>query len=235
MRTPLAIRSALTLLAFALAAGSAPRDAAAGPPCVCWAIDVGDATSLPWGEGAVGLRPDYDVSRMADDAMNVLEGKVSVLVRTETLRRATAYARHSEGERGVKARAALSDLTARVFASVLDVESRNVVPAFAWLDAGYLVAARAQAGLPLGFDGYAWALRGGEMLKASAEAQFVLAVMTAMGEENQARHRAHLRAAVEGAQPGTTLARNLLTYFGDGAATLEALRARVRATTPSQG
>ncbi len=213
----------LPLLSLTLAVET--PDATAGPPLICWQIDIGDEPSLPWGDGPFGVRKDYDLDRLVPDTLRLFEGKVSMLVRMETLRRATIYA-SPHGKGGARGRAAIWELTARLMAEVLDWEAKGVAAEPAWVVVGYLVASCAQADLGTGFDGYAWARKAKAFLAASPEAQFALALMTAMGEGNREAHEGHVKAALDGATEGSLLAKNLVTHLGGGAATLDEMRKR---------
>lgn len=74
------------------------RPALAGPPLLCHPFDIGAARSLPMGTG--GWRatdPSYDVTRVIDDTLALLGPETPVLVRMETLRRATIYAADHPG------------------------------------------------------------------------------------------------------------------------------------------
>src|SRR5215471_12437286 len=92
MRTAHSIlfRSLLVVTAITAAA----RPALAGPPFLCHPFEIGTAASLPWepGKDFWRGRADYDVARLVDDTMALLTPNTPVLVRMETLRRATFYA-----------------------------------------------------------------------------------------------------------------------------------------------
>ena len=87
-------RSVLLLVAFSFVF-AAPT--LAGPPLICQPINIGGASSLPWpsdGGNLIG-RPDYDVSHLVADTLSLLAPGTDVLVRMETLRRATIYAQRN--------------------------------------------------------------------------------------------------------------------------------------------
>src|SRR3954470_23579796 len=91
----LPVRCAIVLSILALV--SAARPAMAGPPFLCHPFDIDSAASLPWGDSSthgswLNARPDYDVHRLVDDTMTLLTPTAPVMVRMETLRRATIYA-----------------------------------------------------------------------------------------------------------------------------------------------
>ena len=80
------IVSALFLLAFA-------RPALAGPPLLCHPYEIGAAQSLPWqGHDWWPGRDDYKVANLVADTQALLTPDTPVIVRMETLRRATIYA-----------------------------------------------------------------------------------------------------------------------------------------------
>src|SRR2546429_8323872 len=65
----------------------------AGPPLICHPIEIGQAKSLPlidWNQKGTG---SYDLKNLSRDTLAILNPSTPVLVRMETLRRATLYAR----------------------------------------------------------------------------------------------------------------------------------------------
>src|SRR5207302_10108101 len=74
-----------------LLAGSA----SAGPPLICHAFEIGQAKSLPLASRSWNLSgsENYDTRNLAKDTLEILVPDTPVLVRMETLRRATLYAR----------------------------------------------------------------------------------------------------------------------------------------------
>src|ERR1700690_2508946 len=71
-----------------------PAVALAGPPLICHTINIGSAASLPWSSDTWNLsgKENYDLNRLAGDTLALLDANTPVLVRMETLRRATLYA-----------------------------------------------------------------------------------------------------------------------------------------------
>jgi hypothetical protein len=124
------------MFAMSLAAALfAARPALAGPPLLCFPFDIGAARSLPMGTG--GWRtvdPTYDVTHLVDDTLALLTPSTPVIVRMETLRRATVYASSNPKA----AEALLSALQAR--AAVRTAEAPLAV-----FDFGYLVETYKQA------------------------------------------------------------------------------------------
>src|SRR5438105_8557825 len=125
-------RLTLNLIVSALIAlGSAINTAYAGPPLVCREIEIGDAKSLPFnGKNPRDPGKGYDVKHLISDTLELLSPGTPVIVRMETLRRASVYAAEHPELR--------SDLLLGVTARVLDAESQDKPDALAWFDAGYL-------------------------------------------------------------------------------------------------
>src|SRR2546427_11765746 len=123
-------RFALTLIAAML---SFAVIAQAGPPLICHTIEIGRAKSLPWISHSWNLSggENYDTKNLVRDTLEILAPDTSVLVRMETLRRATLYAR--------KDPVAAKELLARLHARATSAESSGHPDALAWFDIGYLV------------------------------------------------------------------------------------------------
>lgn len=117
---------AATMFIFATAAQ-------AGPPLICHAFEIGNAKSLPLAGHGWNLSgsENYDTKNLAADTLEILQPDTPVLVRMETLRRATLYARQDP----IAAKALLAKLHARATSA----ESAGHPDALAWFDAGYLV------------------------------------------------------------------------------------------------
>jgi hypothetical protein len=73
----------------------------AGPPLLCHPYNIGSAASLPWGSNAsTGWEnPDasYNLKQLSADTLKLLDASAPVLVRMETLRRATIYGEKDHG------------------------------------------------------------------------------------------------------------------------------------------
>ena len=111
------------------------KPALAGPPLLCFPFDIGTARSLPMGTGGWrAIDPSYDVTRLVDDTIALLTPETPVIVRMETLRRATVYA---SADAGV-AEALLKALQARAAVPTADAP-------LAVFDFGYLVETYKQA------------------------------------------------------------------------------------------
>ena len=83
---------AVSLFVCAVLALFAPP-AQAGPPLICWPFEIGDARTLPWrGSTWSEANPDYDLRKLPGDTLALLTPSTPIIVRMETLRRATVYA-----------------------------------------------------------------------------------------------------------------------------------------------
>ena len=195
----------------------------AGPPLICHAIDIGDAKSLPWISHSWNLSggETYDTKNLVRDTLEILTPDTPVLVRMETLRRATLYAR--------KDPVAAKELLARLHARATSAESSGHPDALAWFDVGYLAETykqwigqnmphmtdgmRMDSNPAAGVDGYAMvkkaiALRGkGD----DPQMEFAAALITLAGPAEE--HRQQAQKAVAGAKSDPLLTRNLATRF----------------------
>ena len=200
--------------------------AMAGPPLICHAFEIGNAKSLPLSSSGWNLSGSetYDTKNLAADTLEILKTDTPVLVRMETLRRATLYAR--------KDPLAAKALLAKLHARATSAESAGHPDALAWFDAGYLVETYKQwigQNLPhmtdgmrldsnpaAGVDGYAWvkkaiALRGEALHGDDAQMEFAAALITLSGPNRE--HAQHAQKAITGAKADPLLARNLATHF----------------------
>jgi len=85
-------RRPLTFAAL-IAALLVARPVLAGPPLLCFPFDIGGARSLPMAAGGWDtIDPAYDVARLVDDTVSLLNANTPVIVHMETIRRATVYA-----------------------------------------------------------------------------------------------------------------------------------------------
>ena len=195
----------------------------AGPPLICHTIEIGQAKSLPWISHNWNLSgsENYDTKNLVRDTLEILGPNTSVLVRMETLRRATLYAR--------KDPAAAKELLARLHARATSAESSGHPDALAWFDVGYIAETYKQwigqkwmrvssdeQNPAAGVDGYALvkkalALRGPSQNGDNPQMEFAAALITLSGP--QAQHREHAQKAIAGAKTDPLLAQNLATHF----------------------
>jgi hypothetical protein len=222
------LRKIFSLKYFAAIAGALlvfSGPALAGPPLICHAIDIGSEQSLPWTSTGWNLsgQENYDVSHLVTDTLALLTPSTPVLLRMETLRRATLYGQ----QRTPVAKELLFRLEART--------RENPKDALAAFDFGYLVecyrqaswlhqhtdwlkasADPAGANLAMKIDGYTWVLKAITLRGSDPQMEFAAALMTTEGARSE--HERHLQNALAGAKADAMLARNLSSRFPKNAA-----------------
>jgi hypothetical protein len=214
------------LLAIALAIAAAVPAALAGPPLLCHMFNIGDAKSLPWGMGEKNWytpRSDYDTRNLVDDTAALLTDNAPVIVRMETIRRATLYS----GRNASLSQALLDRI--KTLAAGGKQGRRNALRLF---DYGYLIETVKQgsmmrelqdsAGSIKGLNGYDFIQEALRLRGNDPEMEFAAAVVT-IWPKNE-RHQAHFRKAVSGAPGDPLLTVNLLSHFADRGKTLAELR-----------
>jgi len=213
------IRLSLVVLSAVLGiAGSA----LAGPPLICHTISIGDAKSLPWTSESWNLAAgqNYDTRNLAADTLALLTPSTPVLVRMETLRRATIYARQDPQ--------AAKELLVRLYARATDSDRTGHPDALAWFDAGYLVECYKQwigrdlphltDGMRLdpnpaaNLDGYAWVTRAIGLRGSDPEMEFAAALIS-LTPPHSNDLRGHAQRAQAGASSDSLLAANLSSRF----------------------
>jgi hypothetical protein len=229
------ISLAATLLGFATLAQ-------AGPPLICHAIEIGQAKSLPWVSEGWNLsgQENYDLKQLVPDTLAILNPQTAVLVRMETLRRATIYAQ--------KDPQVAQDLLAAIRDRATTSDAQGHPDALAWFDAGYLVEVYKQANWlfekapgiignqhwvrsekqnpATGLDGSAWVAKAIGLRGSDPEMEFAAALVTLEG--NPGERQQHARRALEGAQSDPLLAQNLAARFGrNGDETLSKMLGKV--------
>src|SRR6266446_6021162 len=208
-------RFALTLIAATLSFAGAAQ---AGPPLICHPIEIGQAKSLPWISHSWNLSggENYDTKNLIRDTLEILAPDTPVLVRMETLRRATLYAR--------KDPVAAKELLARLHARATSAESSGHPDALAWFDVGYLAEAYKQwigqswmkvskdeQNPAAGVDGYALVKKAIGLRGSDPQMEFAAALITLSGPREQ--HRQHAINAIAGAKIDPLLAQNLAMRF----------------------
>lgn len=210
----------------------------AGPPLICHRFEINNAKSLPWTGGEWReVDPSYDLNRLAPDTLALLSADTAVLVRMETMRRATVYAVWSQRDREVGMKAGsdryAEELLAALRARAKAAPGESAEAARAQFDLGYLLASYQQAGYKgnrtaMNPEAYALVRQAGAALRDPA-VEFALALMT---RTKDPAHRGHIAKAVAGTEEGSLLARNLVKQFGEPGQTLAALRVQVAAARP---
>jgi hypothetical protein len=182
----------------------------AGPPLICHPIEIGKAQTLPWVDlNFQKANSSYNLQNLAKDTLAVLDAKPAVLVRMETLRRATLYARQDPQ--------VAKELLTRLRARATEAPA-NAGGVLAWFDFGYLTEAYKQwlgknePNPATGVDGYGWVKRAIEQRGSDPEMEFAAALIT-LGTAT-AEHRGHVQKALAGASTDALLEQNLASRFG---------------------
>lgn len=198
----LAISIVVILLGFT-------TSAQAGPPLICHPIEIGTAKSLPWVDWSRKASGGYDLKNLTRDTLAILDSDTPVLVRMETLRRATIYARQDSQ--------IAKELLTRLHVRAANSDASGHPEALAWFDVGYLAEAYKQwmgQGEPnpaSGLESYGWVKRAISLRGQDPQMEFAAALITVGGPEND--HQEHVQKAAGGAKIDPLLARNLATHF----------------------
>jgi hypothetical protein len=206
--------------------------AVAGPPLICHTIEIGNAQSLPWTNHGWNLseNANYDVKNLVSDTLAILNSDAPVLVRMETLRRATLYARQNPQV----ARQLLDTLLTRAN----NGETTGHADAAKLFDAGYLIECYKQwigRDLPhmtdgmrmdtnpaASLDGYTLVTKAIALRGADPQMEFAAALITLQGPEKE--HQQHAAKATAGASSDPLLAQNLKSrYMGSTGITVAEL------------
>ena len=199
------------------------QTALAGPPLICHPFDIGNAKSLPWGGGAwSAINKSYNINRLADDTLALLASDMPVIVRMETLRRASIYA--------MKDRGIALELRSRLAARSHKVGGKS--GALALFDLGYLeetykqlIGISGNLSFAKNLDGYSSVVKAIGLRGGDAEMEFAAALVTE--RPRRGSHDEHFRRAVAGAKEGSLLARNLVTHFENRGRSISEIRARL--------
>jgi hypothetical protein len=209
--SPSSSRFAVAILAAVLAIVT---PALAGPPLVCHPIDIGSAQSLAWTTNMGNLtgRADYNLGNLTADTLALLGPNTPVLVRMETLRRATIYAQRD------------SAVAKRLLLGLKSRTDANNNDALAQFDYGYLIETYKQAQLArslgmtawgrgswsnpaAGVDGYSPVKKAIELRGQDPEMEFAAALITL--DNHKADHNEHARKALAGEKEDSLLAKNI--------------------------
>lgn len=197
----------LAISIVAILLGFTPS-AQAGPPLICHPIEIGQAKSLPsvnWNQKGSG---GYDLKNLTRDTLAILDVNTPVLVRMETLRRATLYARQDPQ--------VAKELLTRLHARAANSDASQL-GALAWFDVGYLAETYKQwmrKGEPnpaSGLDGYGWVKKAISLRGRDPEMEFAAALITLTSPERD--HKDHVQKAMAGAKTDPLLAQNLASNF----------------------
>src|SRR5213593_2923593 len=211
--THLLIRSLCFAMAMVATTLTLATVVQAGPPLICHTIEIGQSKSLPWISHNWNLSggETYDTKNLVRDTLEILAPDTPILVRMETLRRATLYTR--------KDPVVAKELLTRLDARATSAESSGHPDALAWFDVGYLAETYKQwigQNLPhmtdgmrmdtnpaAAVDGYALvkkalALRGTALHADDPQMEFAAALITLSGPQDE--HRQHAQKAIAGAK-----------------------------------
>jgi hypothetical protein len=194
----------------------------AGPPLICHQIEIGNAKSLPWVSHDWNLSEGekYDTRNLVRDTLAILDSNAPVLVRMETLRRATLYARRDPQ--------AAKELLTKLYTRATTAKFAGRADALAWFDAGYLAESykqwisKEENNPATGLDGYAWVKQAIAIRGDDPQMEFAAALITLSGPQDE--HRRHVEKAIAGAKSDPLLAQNLSTrYMGSQTPTMAEL------------
>jgi hypothetical protein len=209
------VRFTSVLLVAILCLASAAQ---AGPPLICHPIEIGQARSLPWSSYSWNLSgsENYEVKNLVRDTLEILGREAPVLVRMETIRRATLYAR--------KDPMVAKELLTRLYARANAAEASGHPDVLAWFDVGYLAETYKQwIGQPwmrvnkdeqnpaASVDGYAFVKKAIALGGADPQMEFAAALITFAGPQDE--HRQYAQKAITGAKNDSLLAQNLASHF----------------------
>ena len=184
---------------------------------------------MPWINHGWNLSgsENYDLRNLVTDTLAILDSGAPVLVRMETLRRATLYARRDPQ--------IARELLTKLFARATGAENAGHSDALALFDAGYLAECYKQwigknlphmtDNLPMepnpaaNLDGYALVKKAIGLRGQDSEMEFAAALITIEGPQTD--HQQHVLRATSGAKDDPLLAQNLKShYMGDGGMTV---------------
>jgi hypothetical protein len=201
----------------------------AGQPLICHPFEIGNARSLPWSNTADKFagKSDYDLQHLVNNTLALLTPNTPVIVRMETLRRATIYSVWMPANRGAEQKALgrkiADELLAQLLARAQAISSKDKAATLAWFDAGYLLSTYRQSGWHLNqhteLDAYAL-VRKAAAQSGDATMEYAAALCT----YDKSLQRAHLQKAVASAPEGSLLARNLVSHFSTWGRDLASLR-----------
>ena len=212
-------RSRSWSIALLLLVGLLPaRPSLAGPPLLCHPFDIGSAASLPWGSGSGWFdgNGSYRLSGLVSDTEALLGPDTPVVVRMETLRRASIYASRDPKIAG--------ELLSRLTAKADSARTSGRPDALALMDAAYVAEALRQIVRIGGVTGYKDRIDDvREVLRGHDGVQYITASLAAKpgdaglefaaaliaADKDRAAYQRHAERARAGASGDALLARNL--------------------------
>jgi hypothetical protein len=200
---------------LSLAAVQSLTTAFAGPPLICHPYSIGAAKSLP-GEGShwLGISKSYDRRNLVTDTLALLTPTTPILVRMETLRRASIYATSEMRGWG---KDAYTDEDRRISAELVKALQDRVAKAqpadraLALFDTGFFAETLRQTNMDPAVDGYALLTEAAKLRGNDPETEFALALASVSPRRQE--HDKHLARARAAAKENSLLATNLATHF----------------------
>jgi hypothetical protein len=191
----------------------------AGPPLLCFPFEIGTARSLPMGtQNWQATDRSYNASHLVADTIALLAPETPVIVRMETLRRATVYAsKHPE-----LASPLLDALEAR--AAKADPKAGYVVFDFGYLaetykqaswmpgDSAPAAAMHTAIARAKGIDGY-MLVQKAQTLTGDKSMAFALVAMSVDKTRGVEALQAHVAEAREAAKTDASVRANLATHW----------------------
>ena len=181
----------------------------AGPPLICHPFQIGSAASLAWNPNSANWNspdPKYDSRQLATDTLRILDSGAPVLVRMETLRRATVY--------GSNDHRAANELLASLRKRVMGNGS-----ALAYFDYGYFVASVRQMqfkykdDITNGEDAYAYLRKALALAPESESGPMHFAAALVLSDPLRAPERDEQLRQARAAKSDMLLAENLTALF----------------------
>jgi hypothetical protein len=212
--------------------------ALAGPPLLCHPIPIAEDQSLPWGKDAFTKSASYDSRRLVSDTLTALDSATSVLVRMETLRRATLYINRNTQ--------IADDLMGSLMSRVQDAEATGQHDAMAWFDAGYLAACFSQSATNATFGpaagkgskarsipGYSWVVKAIEISGGNTSMELAAALITV--DHRVPEHRSHVKNVLAVSDLDAA-SKDLLQWIAQiNGTTIESLRSQLGVADASSG
>lgn len=219
----------LVILLGSVARAGDPWDELFEQPLVKWALEIGDAKSLPWGDPHSwnALAPGYNIAQVPGDTQALLVSDTPVLARMETMRRALAYSQQDP--------AVAYQVLAALVGRVREADAVGKADVLAWFDLGYFFEACRQAKwLKKEFlgdmNGYSLVMKAirvaGNTDPGALEMQFAAGLIL-LEPKGQHPFYPHFKTVVREVKEGSLLEKNLLTHLKDKfeADTLAGMRA----------
>jgi hypothetical protein len=210
----------LAALALGLGVSALPARAvaprAAGPPLLCFPLDVGGAATLPFGGDGFDVKSDLTTEEVVKLTRTLLEKSDDPLVHMETLRRATIWFMSKDAAAAASFRAQLAEGTLLAAAATGDGAARTHGEALRWLDLGYFQAAARQGGVLQLKNAHEWLEKAARLAPDDLALRFGVALAQfSPGEEGDPKAWArHLLVVLDAKEPSPLLKKNAVVTIG---------------------